>query len=256
MQKTFSRRDEKVKKLQDQATLDSSQAFKQGAAGDTLLYVPPRISFKDGVVKTYGGGFLFVEIKDGTFYPLEGAGSFEQAVAVAYVENVFVKGYTLDWDFPPPRAKMESYGLNDDQIKGFYLTWGLLKRAKDCLTTDSEHQKEKLTLSKEVSLSEESFALERKDGTVLVDFEGVWENWTTQEDGKKVKKAIRDLFLLVQRQEGRIRIVSCPEHLKTFFADCMGSYTEGERFLGVPQPLQAILQAQYGACQTKALITA
>jgi hypothetical protein len=256
MSQILKRRDSRAKSLQGEANLQPEEAFKEGSDGTAFLYVPPQISLNEGNARPYQGGFMLVEVKDdGRIYPIEGIGSFEEELRKAYASEVFVKAYTLDWDFPPSRKKLEEVGLDPEQIKGFYLFWNLLKRVKDRLQKSDQYTEEKLAISREVEISEEVFFLERQDGITLVDFEGVWENWVAQQDGKKRKeKTITDLFFLVERRDNKIKIVGCPKHLKTFLANCMGSYNEAEKFLGTPQPLQAILQAQYGACQTKSLI--
>jgi len=44
--------------------------------------------------------------------------------------------------------------------------------------------------------------------------------------------------------------VDTPDHLKDFFAPCMGDYSEERvKFEDVPQPLRAVLQAGYGQTQ-------
>jgi len=255
MGQVISRRNERAKKLQEEADMDAPETFKEGAKGTAFLYVPPQISIKEGKTKTYGGGFLLASIEEKRIYPMEGVGSFEEQLQGVYADNTFVERFTLDWDFPFSRKRLEeNFGWRKEQIDGYYLFWNLLKRAKDRLEASGQHNEEKLLMSKEVTLAEEVFFLERKDGVTFVDFEGVWENWILS-DGKKTKETVRDLFALVQRRDNKIKIVSCPEHLREFFAGCMGNYAEGEKFLGVPQPLQSVLQAQYGACQTKSLVT-
>ena len=254
---TINRRNERAKEIQQEADMDAAEAFEPGTNGVAFLYVPPQISIKDGKPKTYGGGFLLVNVEEEKIYPMEGVGSFEEKIQGVYADNIFVEKYTLDWDFPFSRKRLENnFGWSTEKINGYYLFWNLLKRAKDLLETSNLHNEEKSIMAKESAICEEVFFLERRDGTVFVDFEGTWETLILQENGKKTKETIKSLFVLVQRQDGKIRIVSYPKHLEAFFAGCMDKYAEGEKFSGVPQPLQAVLQAQYGVCQTKRLIAA
>ncbi|OGZ70103.1 MAG: hypothetical protein A2904_00400 [Candidatus Staskawiczbacteria bacterium RIFCSPLOWO2_01_FULL_33_9] len=258
-QATAQQRQGRVSELQKEANLQPAETFVKGNEGKSFIFVPPQISDKNGKIEIRKAGYLLVEVtQDERIYPLEGVGSFEERVAEANQKRIFVKGFTLAWDFPPSKKKLVEAGFSEEQASDFFFCWYLLKRAKSLLEQGNQHLEEKIELSKEVSISEEGFFLDGQDGYVLVDFEGVWETWTPDKDdqsGKRQKKQeIYSLFLLVKREEGMISIVSCPDHLKGFFSACMATYTEGQKFLGVPEPLRSILQAQYGATQTRSLL--
>lgn len=249
----------RVAKLQKQANLQPAETFVKGSEGTSFVFVPPQISDRGGKIEIRRAGYLLVEVThDERIFPLEGVGSFEEKVAEANQNGIFIKSYTLAWDFPPTKQKLLEAGLSEEQVSSFLFCWYLLKRAKSLLEQTNQHEEERLELSKEVSISEEKFFLEGQDGYVLVDFKGVWETWTpdkADQSGKRQKKKeVYSLFLVVRREEAQISIASCPSHLREFFSQCMGTYTERQKFSGVPEPLRSILQSQYGATQTTSLL--
>ena len=275
-QTTAQRRNDRVAELQEEATLQPKEAFGSDKKGIALLYVPPQISKNGDKLFPRKEGFLLIEVtSDGRVFPLEGIGSFEEGISEAVSVGVFVKTYTLNWDWPPAKKKLiEMFIVLDKNYKeatpeekeriekkakrkadAVHLCWHLLKRAKNALEQAGQHQEEKMKLSKEVSVIEDSFLLENQEGIALIDFEGTWETWTKDDQGKSKKEQIGPLFVLVERHQDIVHIVGCPEYLKDFFSSCMDEYEEGEKFLGVPQPLQSVLQAQYGAVQTKSLLS-
>jgi len=253
-QTTAKRRNDRVAELQEKANLLPESAFDTGAEGLAFLHVPPQISKNGDKIFIRKDGFLLIEItSDGRIFPLEGIGSFEEGIAEAASVNVFVKAHTLDWDWPPAKKKLAEAGLTEKQVNGLHFCWYLLKRAKDALEQVSQHQEKKIELAKQVSVSEDSFFLEKSEGVALIDFEGTWETWTN-DNGKSKKEQIGPLFVLVERHRDAIQIVGCPKHLQDFFSSCIGKYKEGEKFEGIPQPLQSVLQAQFGGIQTKSLL--
>lgn len=256
-QTTAQRRNDRVAELQEEATLQPERAFGPNEEGTALLYVPPQISRNGDKFFIRKEGFLMIDVtSDGRIFPLEGVGSFEEGIFEATAAGVFVKAYTLDWDWPPAKKKLAEAGLTEKQVNGVHICWHLLKRAKDALGQTNQHQEEKMELAKQVSVMEDTFLLEKREGITLIDFEGTWETWTKDDQGRPKKEQIGPLFVLVERQnQDKVQIIGCPEHLKDFFSSCMDEYKEGEKFLGVPQPLQSVLQAQYGAVQTKSLLS-
>ena len=246
--------------LKKEADIQPEQVFGENEEGKAFLFVPPQICTKTGQGYFFRkGGFLFVDVKkDGRIYPLEGVGGFEESIAKAAKLGIFIWTTSLGYPWPTGKKKLLDTGFSEEQAESYFVSWNLLKRAKTLLEQTNGHEEEKLKLSYDVSVSEEEFFLEKREGCALVDFEGVWEIWTPDENdisGKRQKKEeICSLFLLVKREREEISIVSCPEHLKSFFSGCMETYKEGQKFLGVPQPLQSVLQAQYGAMQTKNLL--
>lgn len=261
-QSTARRRQDRIVELQEEADLKPNGIFEQNAEGKALLYVPPQISRHDNRFSIRKEGFLLVEANGGRIIPLEGVGSFEEAISDANDLNIFVRPYTLSWDWPPPKRvlieKLVAIGDTEEKAKekadAIHFCWYLFKRAKDALEQTNQYEKEKLEMSKEVTISEEDFLLEGRDGDTLIDFEGSWETWTQEENGRAKKTQIGPLFALVRRQNKKISMIKCPEHLTQFFAGCTDEYDEGDKFLGIPQPLQSVLQAQFGAEQTKSLL--
>jgi len=135
-------------------------------------------------------------------------------------------------------------GLNPEDGHAAKLLWHLLKRwmhfQQEAIAATPE--REELLTRTTVPLDE--FLILRVPGTALCEYSGTW---SCRDDGK----VINNLFLLVNREErdGKsfLSIAECPERLSPFFSPCLGKeFEEGEKFAGVLQPLQAVLQAVYG----------
>ena len=244
---TVKARTQRAEILQRETTLSPQDLFA-GIKGTALLYVPPEISQdRDGKIQVRRDGLLFAECRgDKRIFPKEGIGSFSNPVADAVALGVFVQRYSLDWDFPPTYKNLAESGSTDEQIKKIKLAWYLLKRAKQGLEAQEQADEEKADLGRKATISQESFFLERKEGTALVDLQGSFK----PTEGKE----IRNFFFLVKRKDSKIQILMIPNHLKELLSRCLDEYPEGEKFQGVPQPLQAILQAGYGQVQTKSLL--
>jgi hypothetical protein len=213
-----------------------------GKPGRYLIDVPPDPP-TNGRDYWLGGGSLLVESDGQKIKPVEAAGSIAAAVEEAKKLNVYLLLYTLSPAWTKTKAPVIN-GLDENKGRKVQLLWYLLKRGIRAWEKQKLVEAERQEMAKKADLLPKQFFLEKKTGTCMVEFDGVWRNPSTP--------PIHNLFLLVcRKKEGSgtaIQIVQLPSHLKEFFANCNGTEypEEDERFNGCAQPLKAVLQAVYG----------
>jgi hypothetical protein len=261
---TTKRRSNRLQELRKEAQLSPCEFLvNEDNKGTALLYVPSQIMEKMDEQKRLRidilrDGYIFAfKSANGTIFPKEAVGSFAESMARDV--ELTDKGIPLYWlkiPWPPGWKKLTEEMGHTPEMAGILRRWFFFfKRAKGALEHQDEARKqERIEFDKEVDMDEEKWFLESQGGVVLADFSGIY----SPED--KQDKPIRDIFLLMERmidQDGQstIRIKKAPQHLKEFLASCMGTYTEGRKFGGVPPRLRAILQACYGQAESKRLLT-
>jgi len=190
------------------------------------------------------GGVLLVRSDGQRVFPLEAVGGFEEAIEEAKKLRVFLLLQSLFWERPP-------YVEAVDAKKGtkIALLWHLLKSGISPLKEKEARQTLREEMKAAAPLTPEEFFLEKKLGVAFVEYGGSWK-WETS--GGEVTQ-VENLFFSVERQEkgdqSIIRLVTIPPWLKEFFSNCQGEFREGERFEGIPQPLQSVLRRIWGQVQ-------
>ena len=120
-QATAKSRNARLGQLQNEANLEALEVFEPGHKGNALLYVPPQISLSSARYIIRREGYLFVEVTDGgCIFPLEGIGGFEEKIQDVRMVKVFLKGFTLDWDWPPGKKKLAEAVAVFIPIFGFF----------------------------------------------------------------------------------------------------------------------------------------
>ena len=238
-QETGKTHKEKTQELQAQGSSDI-QDLVAGKPGKYAVKVPAEKVDQNGQTFWRGGGTLLVEVNgQGDILPLDSSGSIEGAVEETRALRVFLKAYTLSWNWPP---KVD--WIDEQRVRKLHLLWHLLKRAIRYKENEERVAKAKEALVSRTTINAQEFFLDKKLGICLVDFYGDWQN----PDGSA---GPTNLFFLVERfildagdeENPSIRIVDAPEHLNGFFAQCMGEYTEkGD----LPSLLWAVLKATSG----------
>ncbi|PIP23433.1 MAG: hypothetical protein COX90_00525 [Candidatus Nealsonbacteria bacterium CG_4_10_14_0_2_um_filter_38_17] len=208
-----------------------------GKPGRYVLSVPPDPP-TNGRDFWLGGGTLLVESDGQKIRPVNAAGSIEAGVEEARRLKVHLLLYTLSptWTKAPVVNS-----LGEDMGRKVQLLWYLIKRAIRTKEEAKAVEAERQAMAEKTDLLPGQFFMERKTGTCMVDFDGVWKHPSVD--------PIYNLFLLVCREEKEngkfIRIVEVPKRLEEFFARSMGQEfpEEDDRFNGCAQPLKAVLQA-------------
>jgi len=209
-----------------------------GKAGKLALKIhAEKVKRGEGQIFWRSGGVLLVESDGKRIKPLDATGGIEAAVREAKTMGVFLLINSLRQD-APPWVKNLSKEMNGK----CQLLWHLMKRGLF-----------RYEVAAMATVTQEEFFLNQKSGDCFLSFKGIWQ--------VPSGPTIANFFFLVRREEKegvrRIRIAKAPSHLEDFFAQCMGEYEEGNnKFEGVPQPLQAVLQAAYGQVQNNAQKTA
>jgi len=193
--------------------------------GRCLLEVPPQID-EQGMRRP--GGILLVELKERKIFPLDALGKIEPGVKRAKEAGVYVPFDSLRWDNPPYLK-----GLDPQKGALVQMLWHLIQRARKA----EELQKEKEAMKEKADLSPREFLFEKKEGVCFLEFKGLWRN----PDGSFQE----NVYFLIERKGGNLKLVSVPSHLCTFFKECLEEYPDKERFTACPQPLQAVLKAIY-----------
>lgn len=223
---------EKGKTLLSQGKL-SWKEFLEGKEGLFAVEILPE---KETLRR---GGVLLVRSDGKRVFPLEAVGGFQEAIEEAKKIGVFLLLQSLSWKRPP-------YVKGLDAQKGAKITllWYLLKDGISPLKERETRQALREEMKAAATLTPEEFFLERKPGVAFVEYEDTWECKTSGEEVKETR--IENLFFSVERQEKEgqsiIRLVTIPPWLKEFFSNCQGEFREGEKFEGIPQPLQSVLR--------------
>jgi len=198
------------------------------------------------------GGVLLVRSDGQRVFPLEAAGGFQKAIEEAKKIGVFLLRQSLSWERP-------HYVKGLDAQKGAKITllWYLLKGGISPLKERETRQALREEMKAASPLTPEEFFLERKSGVAFVEYEGTGK-WEILSGEERKETQIENLVFSVERQEKEgqsiIRLVTIPPWLKEFFSNCQGEFREGEKFEGIPQPLQSVLQAIWAQVQKHAQI--
>ena len=183
------------------------------------------------------GGVVLFESDGKKIHPLDATGGIEDSIQEAISLEAHLYLDTLRWNAPP---FIEN--LTKEKNAKVRLLWYLLKRGL------LRHE-----FASMATVNQEEFFLEGKIGECFLEFKGNWQ--------VPSGPTIANFFFLMSRREEdgvkRIRIAKTPNHLEDFFAQCLGEYSEeGNKFEGVPQPLQTVLQAAYRQVRGNAKKTA
>jgi len=237
--------EEKGKTLLSQGKL-SWKEFLDGKEGLFAVEIPAEREARRR------GGTLLVRSDGIRVFPLEAAGGFQEAIEEAKKIEVFLLLRSLSWERPP-------YVKGMDAQKGAKITllWYLLKNGISPLKERETLQPLREEMKAAAPLSPEEFFLERKPGIAFVEYEGTWK-WEILSGEERKETQIENLFFSVERREKEgqsiIRLVTIPPWLKEFFSNCQGEFREGERFEGIPKPLQSVLHGIWGQVQKHAQI--
>lgn len=236
-------REQKAALLRSQSTLDLA-GLLAGQQGKCLVEVPTEKVVQNGKGFWRGGGTLLVASDGQKILPLGAVGSIGGVIQEAMDLNVHLWLQSLQRTAPPFIERLPS-----EQGRKVQLFWHLLKRAIQAAEEKEKLQAQRQEMADRTTTPPEEFFLEGRPGICLVDFQGVWR--VPAPDGTTAEE-IPHLFFLLERTEGegtkRLQIVEVPNHLKEFLAPCLGKEypEEGNRFVGMAYPLNAILQAVYG----------
>lgn len=236
---------EKGKTLLSQGKL-SWKEFLDGKEGLFAVEIPAEREARRS------GGTLLVRNDGKRVFPLEAAGGFQEAIEEAKKMGVFLLLQSLSWERLP-------YIRGMDPQKGAKITllWYLLKDGISPLKERETRQALREEMKATATLTPEEFFLERKPGVAFVEYEGTGK-WEIPSGEERKETQIENLFFSVERQEKEgqsiIRLVTIPPWLKEFFSNCQGEFREGERFEGIPKPLQSVLRGIWGQVQKHAQI--
>lgn len=236
-------REQRLEAMQAQASINW-QGLLAGKAGQCLIYVPPEKVTQNGTTFWRGGGALLVESDGQKIVPIDAIGGIEGAIQEAKDLGVHLLVKALGQNTPPFIK-----GIPAEQGKKVQLLWHLLKRGIRAAEEAKRISRQREEFANKATLTPGRFFLQGEPGLCLVEYEG---DWKVRSPEGVITNQIPNLFLLVSREEKegvkRIRIVEVPDHLKEFFAPCIGKeYPEGDnKFGGIAQPLRAVLQAIYG----------
>jgi hypothetical protein len=230
-------REQKTQELLAQKTIDWQELLRD-KTGKYVVSIPKQRVSKNGETFWRGGGTLLVKSEKGKIFPLGASGAIERGVEEAKKMGIHLLVRSLQYDSPPFVEK-----LPEDQRKKVQFLWHILKRGIQLEEEAGKMQSLQKKLSVKTTVTPEKFFLEGAPGTCLAILNGIW----VIPEGNH----IRHLFFLATREEKegskKIRLAEVPDHLKDYLADCLEEYPEeGERFKGIPYPLNAVLQAIYG----------
>jgi len=233
----------------------SPTEFLEGKPGNIFLRVPAE--YDENEKRWRSGGALVVRSDGENVYILPdpqdpssaaACGRIKKGLIETMRQGIFLRLVTLTQKDPPflkiPAGHTtESYRRKVLQMgRKIRFLWHIVKRGLNLALKEEEIEKNKQKLQEKSEIDSREFFLEKKEGVCFVEFEGRWKCPDETE--------VPNLFLLVRRKikegESLISLVETPSHLVDFFKGCEGEYEEGERFKGLPQPLQAVLKAIYG----------
>lgn len=220
------------KSLSAQASLEVAE-FLAGKKGTLTLaiHAEPVINHQTGKIEFWRrGGDILVESDGRKVKAIAVSGGIEETVKKGMAIKVYFFLDSLGRERPPYLRE-----ASDDEIKLTHSLWYIVRRGL------LRHK-----FAARATISRKEFFLENRPGVCYLAYEGTWD----------VNSEVRlaNFFFLVRREEKEgakmIHLVDIPDHLKDFFAECMGDYPEGgNEFEGIPQPLQNVLRA--GLTQTR-----
>lgn len=245
-----------AQKLMSQSSL-SEEEFLEGELGIFTIGIPPEpiLNLTTGnIIAWRGGGTLQVKSDGKRIFPEAATGNIQGGVEEARNDGLHILLVSLDWDGPPWVR-----GLDPDEeeairkAKKLQFLWHLLKRGLRAAKEARQLKVVKEEMATLVTLTSSDFFLGNKSGISLVEFHGIWEEPVPDEERINRRP---NLFFLVERfpqkVEGEeedqtfIRLAEIPDHLEKFFDSCLREYSEGDQFLGCPNPLGAVLRAVCG----------
>lgn len=210
--------------------------------GDFKVHIPPEKRIIAGTDRWFPGGLLLLRSAGGFIEPIDAIGGIANGVYLARCLGVKLEAKSL-YESEPPNIAFDANDKKEaDKNAKKQLIWHLAKRGLrfDLWLRRTQAQ---------ANLDSKGFFLETRSGKYFFDFPGTWE-----EGEGKIK--ISRLVFLIERlsQEGQnfIRIVSMPDYLKDILPKVGESYPEGERFSGIPRPLQRMLCAIHGKVMSAA----
>ncbi len=219
---------EVLKKI-DQSCFITFEELLAGTPGEALIEIPTEKVQYNGK-EIWRGGEMRVYSDGVWIYPIEGRGSVKNALNEAQTLGVKLSLKCLAKNHPPY--------IKGEIGKKIRLMWYLLKKSEVVY-------KKKTDLICKSDLLLEEFFFEKKEGTCFIDIKDGWR-WKISEN--RIIK-IKPFFLLIERIGGEmttmtIRIKELPQHLYDFFSNCTSEegYQEHNNFMGLPQPMRAVLQ--------------
>jgi hypothetical protein len=219
------------KSLSARATLTTAD-FLAGKKGTLILTIhAEEVKDQDGKTKFWRkGGDLLVESDGRKVWPIAVSGGIEKTIREGMAMKAWFFLDTLS------NKKAPRSGISDDEIRKIQSLWYIVKRGL------LRHK-----FAARATINRNEFFLENQPGICYLEYEGTWD---VPDNGPR----LANFFFLVRREdkEGvkRIHLEDTPDHLKDFFAECMGDYPEErEKFGDVPQPLRAVLQAGFRQTQ-------
>lgn len=231
--------------LKDSASL-TVQDLLLGKRGTMNLFVPPEKFFRQGEKSWRPGGLLIIESDKGFIKPLDVIGSktIESAITQAIQLDVQVTFRGLLSDAPPSIKFDANDKIGKDKNAKTQAFWFILKRGLRFANWTTKAQKK-------ADLSEQQFFLGGKCGKYFYDYGEPWQDRTPTGG---VIWISRPTFLIERlEKEGQpfIQILELPDHLIDWLASCRDIYPEGEKFEGLPRPLQTLLKRTYGSVARK-----
>jgi hypothetical protein len=252
---------EKAKTMAKKATITPDMLLRSGEKGICFLYAPAQVVHATtGACNTYKVSemWLLVELTNrGMIFVLESIGPKQKCLELDRLSNegIGVKASTLDFRNPPDYSAFKKAGFTEDQAKDIRRLWNLAKRG---INYWREHDEpalkaaaleklagKKAELKKKATIPANRFFLDNELplGIAFAEFNADWL------EGKSRNVVFENgfLYFLVERfkkdDEVMIRLNEVPEHLASFFSGCQGEYACGEKFAGIPTPLQEVLRA-------------
>jgi len=218
------------KSLFTRATLTPAE-FLAGKTGMIALTIhAEETQGKDGQKFWRRGGVLLIESDGKRIWPVTASGGIEKTVK----EGIDMK-VSLYLDSLSRNTAPLIRDIPDEKIKKIHSLWYIVRRGL------LRHK-----FAAKATINKREFFIEKKPGICYLDYNGTWD----VPNGPR----LANFFFLISREEKegikRIHLMDIPDHLKDFFAPCMGDYSEERvKFEDVPQPLRAVLQAGYGQTQ-------
>jgi hypothetical protein len=234
-----------VENLRKKATPGYSLAnLEEKVPGQMLMFVPAtKIIYHEGGKPRdtwLPSGHILIKSDGEKIMLLDAVGGIERLLDDVKGTNVHILLHSLHFSLPP---KLEQ--AQPDLRKKVKRLWRAAKSGVEFLKEEAKIAATLAEMEGKASLTPEEWFLDDTlpVGTCLAEYRGRWVNMTTDQ------VISNHVFLLVTRgPDNKISIAEVPDHLKEFFASCMGKEHEvkGPRFEGVGQPLQAVLKAIHG----------